>query len=87
MASIIPGAAVIVLLVFGLKIPPKVQPEHPRARLHWHNLDARGKGLVVASGGLALATTLEAFLVLWANQGGITVSCCSSPLLGYRMAV
>ena len=74
MASIIPGAAVIVLLVFGLKMPPKVQPEHSRARLHWHNLDARVKGLVVASGGLALATTPEAFLVLWANQGGITVS-------------
>ncbi|RLA28031.1 MAG: MFS transporter, partial [Gammaproteobacteria bacterium] len=27
----------------------------------------------LASGGLALATTPEAFLVLWANQGGITV--------------
>ena len=74
MASIIPGGTLILLLIFGLKMPPKVQPEHPRSRLHWHNLDARVKGLVVASGGLALATTPEAFLVLWANQGGITVS-------------
>ncbi len=74
MAAIIPGGALIVLLVFGLKMPPKVQPKYPPARLHWKSLDARVKGLVLASGGLALATTPEAFLVLWANQGGITVS-------------
>jgi MFS family permease len=29
---------------------------------------------LLASGGLALATTPEAFLVLWANQGGIIVT-------------
>ncbi len=74
MAAIIPGGALIVLLVFGLKMPPKVQPKHPPARLHWKSLDARVKGLVLASGGLALATTPEAFLVLWANQGGISIS-------------
>jgi len=74
MAAIIPGAALILLLVFGLKIPPRVKPEHLPARLHWKGLDARVKGLVLASGGLALATTPEAFLVLWANQGGITIS-------------
>jgi len=73
MAAIIPGAALILLLVFGLKIPPRAKLEHPPARLHWKGLDARVKGLVLASGGLALATTPEAFLVLWANQGGITV--------------
>ncbi len=74
MASVIPGAALILLLAFGLKVPPKVEPEHPPARLHWRALDARVKGLVLASGGLALATTPEAFLVLWANQGGITLA-------------
>ena len=74
MASIVPGAALILLLVFGLKVPPRVKPEHPPARLHWKGLDARVKGLVLASGGLALATTPEAFLVLWANQGGISVA-------------
>jgi len=74
MAAIIPGAALILLLVFGLKMPPKIKPEHPPAQLHWKGLDARVKGLVLASGGLALATTPEAFLVLWANQGGITLT-------------
>ena len=74
MAAVVPGIAVILLLVFGLKVPPRVKPEHPPARLHWKGLDARIKGLVLASGGLALATTPEAFLILWANQGGITVT-------------
>jgi len=74
MAAIIPGVALILLLVFGLKMSSRVKPEHPPARLHWKGLDARIKGLVMASGGLALATTPEAFLVLWANQGGITVT-------------
>lgn len=74
MAAIIPGGALILLLVFGLKTPARVKLEHAPARLHWKGLDARVKGLVLASGGLALATTPEAFLVLWANQGGITVA-------------
>lgn len=74
MAAVVPGIAVILLLVFGLKVPPRVKPEQPPARLHWKGLDARVKGLVLTSGGLALATTPEAFLILWANQGGITVA-------------
>ena len=74
MASVIPGTALILLLIFGLKMPPNVKPEHPPARLYWRGLDARVKGLVLSSGGLALATTPEAFLVLWAHQGGITLS-------------
>ena len=73
MAAIIPGGALILLLVFGLKMPARVKLEHAPARLHWKGLDARIKGLVLASGGLALATTPEAFLILWASQGGITV--------------
>ncbi|PCJ88297.1 MAG: MFS transporter [Thiotrichaceae bacterium] len=74
MAAIIPGAALILLLVFGLKMPSRVKLEHPPVRLHWKDLDSRVKGLVLASGGLALATTPEAFLVLWASQGGITLA-------------
>ena len=74
MASIVPGTVLVLLLVFGLKVPPRVKPEHHPAQLHWKGLDARVKGLVLASGGLALATTPEAFLVLWANQGGISVA-------------
>jgi MFS family permease len=74
MAAVVPGGLLILLLIFGLKMPPRIKPEHPPARLHWKGLDFRVKGLVLASGGLALATTPEAFLVLWANQGGITVA-------------
>lgn len=73
MASVIPGAALILLLVFGLKRPARVKPEHAPLRFHWKGLDTRVKGLVLATGGLALATTPEAFLILWANQGGITI--------------
>lgn len=74
MAAVIPGGALILLLVFGLKVPPRIKPQHPPVQLHWNGFDARVKGLVLASGGLALATTPEAFLVLWASQGGITLA-------------
>lgn len=74
MASVIPATLLILLLVFGLKMPAQARPEHPPLRLHWRGLDARIRGLVLASGGLALATTPEAFLILWANEGGITVA-------------
>jgi MFS family permease len=71
MAAIIPGGLLILLLTFGLKIPARVKPEHPPAKLYWKGLDFRVKGLVLASGGLALAATPEAFLILWASQGGL----------------
>ena len=74
MAAVVPGIAVILLLLLGLEAPPRVEPERPPVRLNWRGLDARVKGLVLASGGLALATTPEVFLVLWAHQGGITVA-------------
>ncbi len=73
-AAVVPGGLLILLLIFGLKMPPRVKPEHPPARFHWKELDSRVKGLMLASGGLALATTPEAFLILWANQGGITLA-------------
>ncbi|MBA7651148.1 hypothetical protein ES703_58963 [subsurface metagenome] len=74
MASVIPGIALVFLVVLGLKTPPAAKPAEPPGRIRWRGLDARVKGLVLASGGLALATTPEAFLVLWANQGGIIVT-------------
>jgi len=74
MASVIPGTALVFLVVLGLKTPPAAKPAEPPGRIRWRGLDARVKGLVLASGGLALATTPEAFLVLWANQGGIIVT-------------
>jgi MFS family permease len=72
-ASVIPGIALVFLVVLGLKTPAAAKPAEPPGRIRWGGLDARVKGLVLASGGLALATTPEAFLVLWANQGGIIV--------------
>jgi MFS family permease len=74
MASVIPGTALVLLVVLGLKTPPAAKPAEPPGRIRWRGLDAKVKGLVLASGGLALATTPEAFLVLWANQGGIIVT-------------
>jgi len=71
MAAIIPGGMLILLLIFGLKMPARVKSEHPPAKLYWKGLDFRVKGLVLASGGLALAATPEAFLILWASQGGL----------------
>jgi MFS family permease len=71
MAAIIPGGLLILLLTFGLKMPARVKPEHPPAKLYWKGLDFRVKGLVLASGGLALAATPEAFLILWASHGGL----------------
>jgi MFS family permease len=73
MASVIPGAALILLLVLGLKAPTDSNM-HVSGHLKIGRLDPRVKGLVLASGGLALATTPEAFLVLWAYEGGISIT-------------
>lgn len=71
--SAIPGALVLLLLIFALP-QQKVAAPGPRAPLKWSKLDARLKGLVIASGGLALATTPEAFLVLWAQTRGLDIA-------------
>jgi MFS family permease len=67
--SVVPGIAVLLLLVMGL---PKTQPKPVAAApLKWALLDGRLRALIIASGGLALATMPEAFLVLWAVGRGI----------------
>ena len=67
--SIIPGAAVLLLVVFGL---PSMQPQPvSHAPLKWSLLDGRLRALIIASGALALSTMPEAFLVLWAAGRGI----------------
>ncbi len=71
--SAVPGAVVLGLLVFGLPRHRLASPG-PRAPLKWSLLDKRLKGLVVASGGLSLATTPEAFLVLWAQTRGMDIA-------------
>jgi len=70
--SVIPGTLLILLLIFGLKDLPQPPPP-PSTPLRWRLLDLHVKGLLIASGALAIATVPEAFLVLWANQGGIEI--------------
>ncbi len=71
LASMIPGAAVLLLLVLGLEHQaPALAPARPPA-FRWAALDARLRGLIVASGGLALATVPEAFLIVWATVQGL----------------
>lgn len=70
--SVVPGLLVLVLLVAGVERPPALPRQTPPP-LHWGRLDRRLRGLVLASGMLALATAPEAFLVLWAEQRGLRV--------------
>ena len=86
MAAIIPGGALIILLVFGLKMPPRVKPKHPPTRLHWKGLDARVKGLVWHrvgwpwpqhrrpfwfSGPIREALPFPGYLCCWAAASGV----------------
>ena len=72
--SLVPGLVMMSLLAFGLRDheAPAVRVEVPRLR--WRDLDVRLRSLVIAAGGLALAMTPEAFLVLWATQNGIAIA-------------
>jgi MFS family permease len=73
LASAIPGALVLLLLVFGL--PPRaVSTGAPRSRFSWGELDVSVRRLIVAAGLLALASVPEAFVVLWATQSGMSVT-------------
>lgn len=72
--SVVPGIMVIALLWFGLQAEDKVaKAAEPVASLGWSELDARLRALIIATGGLALATTPEVFLVLWAQAGGLEI--------------
>jgi MFS family permease len=71
LASVVPGMLVIVLLVFGLA--PSAPAPVSHAPLHWRDLDRRLKALILAAGSLALATTPEVFLVLWAQSRGLAI--------------
>jgi len=72
--SVVPGILVILLLWFGLKdVPQKAIPDQTAAALDWAALDSRLRALIIATGGLALATTPEVFLVLWAQAHGLKI--------------
>lgn len=71
-ASVVPGVLVLLCLGFGLRetVPA---PARPPAPLRWSLLDRPVRGLIGAAGLLAIASVPDAFLVLWAFEGGIKV--------------
>jgi len=72
--SVVPGVLVILLLWFGLEsTPQKAVPDKTAAALDWNALDSRLRALIIATGGLALATAPEVFLVLWAQAHGLEI--------------
>ncbi|PKN42436.1 MAG: hypothetical protein CVU59_13650, partial [Deltaproteobacteria bacterium HGW-Deltaproteobacteria-17] len=71
LASVVPGALVLALLAFGIPAEPRTAAPPPLPPLRWRTLDPRVRALIAAAGGLALATTPEAFLVLWALERGL----------------
>jgi MFS family permease len=71
-ASVVPGGLVLVCLALGLRDSAPA-PAAPPAPLRWGLLDGHVRGLIAAAGVLAIASVPDAFLVLWAYQGGIEV--------------
>ena len=72
--SLLPGLLVLALLIWGLDGTPVPAGKADIAPLRWSMLDTRVRGLIVAAGGLALASAPEAFLVLWASDRGLAVA-------------
>lgn len=72
--SVVPGILVMLLLWFGLPATPRIDtPVQPSVSPGWRELDSRLRALIIATGGLALATTPEVFLVLWAQARGLEI--------------
>lgn len=72
--SVVPGMLVILLLWLGLPATTAIEiSSQPPVSLAWRSLDRRLRALIIAAGGLALATTPEVFLVLWAQARGLAV--------------
>jgi MFS family permease len=72
--SLVPGVLVIALLLKGLDDTPVSSVAARAARLRWGDLDRRLRGLVLAAGGIALASVPEVFLVLWASARGLDLA-------------
>ena len=71
--SALPGALVVLLLVFGL--PAQHAPfVAPPKRFRWSELHGRLRAMIVAAGLLALASVPEVFVVLWATEAGMAVT-------------
>jgi MFS family permease len=72
--SLAPGTLVLLLLLTGLdKTPASLVGTRP-APLRWHGLNMRLRGLILAAGGIALASVPEAFLILWASTRGLDIA-------------
>ncbi len=70
--SAVPGVLVMLTLWRGLPMTLPVKPNHALPPLSWGMLDTRLRALIFAAVALTLSTLPEAFLVLWAAQGGMT---------------
>lgn len=73
LASVVPGIAVVALLLWGLPSDAPTTQRGVAAPLSWRRLDARLRGMIIAAGLLALASVPEAFIVLWASDAGLEV--------------
>lgn len=73
--SVLPGIMVMLLLWFGLPATPVMDASAQPSILAfgWRELDSRLRALIMAAAGLALATTPEVFLVLWAQSRGLEI--------------
>ncbi len=69
--SVLPGTCVLLLIVFGLPRTPPRANSTTRATLNWKLLHPQIRAMVVAAGGLALASVPEVFVVLWAHDAGL----------------
>jgi MFS family permease len=71
--SAVPGACVVLLLLFGVPRDAPLELSAP-APLHWRTLDASLRAMFVAAGCLALSSVPEVFVVLWARDAGLEVA-------------
>ena len=71
LASAIPGALVLLLLMWGLPQAPPGTGAVSGAPLAWRSLHGRLRAMIVVAGLLALASVPEAFIVLWARDAGL----------------
>jgi MFS family permease len=72
LASVVPGVLVLALLLYGLPGEQRFSAPPP-ARFSWNALHGRLRAMIIAAGGLALASVPEVFVVLWATQSGMAV--------------
>jgi len=75
--ALLPGALAVLLLLFGVREPPRTTSESPVRPLRWHELRRLPVAYwwVVASGAMfTLARFSEAFLILRAGQSGLPLA-------------